>query len=218
MKKVVFDIGDVLMFFKTHELAEAFTDSAEDAALLHREMFDHPDWIALNRDVTEEDTLRSMKKHIPPRLHGAAEQVMRHWDDFLFPNGETNALAEELYGLGCELYILSNVGQRYYAFRERIPALHCFRGAITSWDERVLKPDPEIYRRRFSRFGLSPGRCFFIDDNQANIEAARWCGMKGCLYRGGAGEVRSALRRAGIPIAADRERAAGQAAGAGRSE
>ena len=201
MKKIVFDIGDVLMLFKTHELTEAFTERAEDAALLHREMFDHPDWIALNRDVTEEETLRRMKKHIPEQLHRAAERVMEHWDDFLVPNGEMNALAEELYGLGCEMYILSNIGQRYYTLRGRIPALHCFRGVVASWDERVLKPDPEIYRRLFSRFGLAPGDCFFIDDNLLNIEAAKWCGMDGCLYRGSMAEVREALRAVGVPAA-----------------
>lgn len=201
MKKVIFDIGDVLLFFRTHELTAAFTDSDEDAALLHREIFEHPDWIALNRDVTEDEALRRMKKHIPERLHGAAERVMEHWDEFLFPNEEMNALAEELYAMGCELYILSNTGARYYSFREKIPALHCFRGVIASWDERVLKPDPEIYRRLFSRFGLAPGDCFFIDDNLLNIEGAKWCGMDGCMYRGDMSEVRAALRAAGLPVA-----------------
>lgn len=203
MKKVIFDIGDVLMFFKTHELTAAYTDSAQDAELLHREMFDHPDWIAVNRDLEEEAALRRMKKRIPERLHGAAERVMEHWDEFLFPNEEMNELAEELYEAGCEMYILSNTTPRYYTFRDRIPALHCFRGTINSWDERVLKPDPEIYRRLFSRFGLAPGECFFIDDNLLNIEGAKWCGMDGCMYRGDVSEVRQALRAAGIPVAAE---------------
>lgn len=201
MKKVIFDIGDVLLFFKTHELTEAFTDCAQDAGLLHREMFEHPDWVTLNRDVSEQDALRSMKTRIPERLHRAAEQIMEHWDEFLIPNEEMNALAEELYALGCELYILSNTGARYYSFRRRIPALHCFRGAIASWDERVLKPDPEIYRRLFSRFGLAPGECFFIDDVAVNIEGAKWCGMDGCMYRGSIAEIRAALRAAGVPVA-----------------
>ncbi len=201
MKKVIFDIGDVLMFFKTRELTAAFTESEADAALLHREIFEHPDWIALNRDVCEAEALRRMKKHIPERLHGAAERVMERWDEFLFPNEEMNELAEELFASGCELYILSNTGERYYKFRERIPAFHCFSGVIASWDERLLKPDPEIYRRLFSRFGLAPGDCFFIDDNLLNIEGAKWCGMDGCMYRGDMSEIRAALRAAGVPVA-----------------
>lgn len=203
MKKIIFDIGDVLMFFKTHELTAAFTDSDADAGLLHREIFDHPDWIALNRDASEEETLARVKCRLPQRLHGAAERLMEHWDEYLVPNADMNALAEELYGLGYELYILSNTNARFYTFRDRIPALHCFRGAVTSWDERLLKPDPEIYRRLFSRFGLAPGECFFIDDNALNIEGAKWCGMDGCIYRGDMAEIRMALRAAGVPVAAE---------------
>lgn len=201
MKKVIFDIGDVLLFFRTHELTAAFTENDGDAGLLHREIFDHPDWIAANRDLPEQTALLRMKARIPQRLHRAAEQVIEHWDEFLFPNADMNSLAEELYGLGCEMYILSNTNARYYTFRDKIPALHCFRGVVTSWEERLLKPDPEIYRRLFSRFGLAPGECFFIDDNLLNIEGARWCGMDGCLYRGDISEIRRALCAAGIPVA-----------------
>ena len=143
---------------------------------------------------------------------------MAHWDEYLIPIPEMNALARELDGMGIPLYLLSNTTDRFYRFRERIPAWPLMTGALLSFEEHLLKPDPEIYRRLFSRFGLSPGSCFFVDDSQANIEAARWCGMKVCLYRGDAGEVRGALRLAGIPVAAERERAAGQAAGFGRSE
>lgn len=201
MKKVIFDVGDVLVFFKTHELTAAFTDSEDDAALLHREIFEHPDWIAANRDLSESEALRRMKTRIPARLHAAAERVMERWDEFLYPNEEMNALAAELHAAGCELYILSNTNARFYSFREKIPAIGLFRGAVTSWDERLLKPDPEIYRRLFSRFGLAPGECFFIDDNLLNIEGAKWCGMDGCMYRGDMSEVRAALRAAGIPAA-----------------
>lgn len=215
---VIFDIGGVLMNFRTRALTAAFTETQEDALLLHREVFEHIDWIAMDRGGSEEASLKRMKERLPRRLHAPADQVMACWDEYLVPVPEMNGLARELDGAGVPLYLLSNTPDRFNRFRERIPVWPLMRGALVSFEEHLLKPDLEIYRRLFSRFGLSPGDCFFIDDSQANIEAARWCGMKGCLYRGDAGEVRNALRRAGIPVAADHERAAGQIAGAGRSE
>ena len=202
---VVFDMGGVLMDFNTRVLTAALTESAEDAALLHREVFEHIDWIAVDRGGSEAEALERMKGRLPRRLHAPADQLIARWDEFLVPIPEMNALARELDALGVPLYLLSNTSDRFYRFRERIPVWPLMRGALLSFEEHLLKPDPEIYRRLFSRFGLSPGECFFVDDNQANIEAARWCGMKGCLYRGDAGEVRVALRRAGIPVAASCE-------------
>ena len=215
---VIFDMGGVLMDFNTRGLTAAFTETAEDAALLHREVFEDTDWISMDRGGSEAASLERMKGRLPKRLHAPADRLIARWDEYLVPIPEMNALARELDGMGVPLYLLSNTSDRFYQFRERIPVWPLIKGTLLSFEEHLLKPDPEIYWRLFSRFGLSPGDCFFVDDNQANIEAARWCGMKGCLYRGDAGQVRAALRRAGIPVAAGREQAAGQAAGNRRSE
>ena len=202
---VIFDMGGVLMDFDTRGLAAAFTETEEDAALLYREVFKDVDWIAMDRGESETASLKRMKERLPRRLHASAEQLIARWDEYLAPIPEMNELARELDGMGVSLYLLSNIPDRFYRFRERIPVWPLMRGALLSFEEHLLKPDLEIYRRLFSRFGLLPEDCFFVDDSNANIEAAQWCGMQGCLYRGDAGEVRSALRRAGIPVAADRE-------------
>lgn len=209
-KYVVFDMGGVLLDFDTRGLTAAFAGSEEDAARLHREIFGHIDWLSMDRGGSEEEALARMKARLPQRLHAPAEQVMAHWDEYLIPIPEMNGLARELDAMGVPIYLLSNTSDRFYRFRERIPVWPLLRGAVLSCEERLLKPDPEIYRRLFSRFGLAPGDGVFVDDVSANIEAAQWCGLKGCLYRGEAAEVRDALRRAGIPAAANREGAAGR--------
>lgn len=201
IKHVVFDVGGVLMEFDTHSVTAAFTQTREDALLLHREIFDHPDWIAADRALPEAYALKSMQSRLPQRLHQAAAQVMEQWDQWLKPDEQVNALARELAGLGYSLYILSNTSTHFYSFRERIPSWPLFQGAILSFEERLMKPDPEIYRRLFSRFGLAPSECFFIDDSHLNIEAAQWSGMHACLYRGDISEVRQALSQAGVPLA-----------------
>lgn len=214
VKYVIFDMGGVLMDFDTRGLAAAFTDAPEDAALLHREAFGHIDWLTMDRGGTEAAALERMKRRLPQRLHRPADQLMAHWDEFLIPIPEVNDLARELDGMGVPIYLLSNTSDRFRQFRERIPVWPLLKGAVISCEERLLKPDTELYRRLLSRFGLPPGDCFFIDDVNTNIEAALWCGMQGFLYRGDVDELRRALRRAGIPVANRGE--AGQAAG--RSE
>lgn len=203
VKAVIFDMGNILLDYDTRALTAAFTDSAEDAALLHREMFEGPDWFIMDRGGTEEEALARMKEHLTPRLWPSADRAMAHWDDFLTPRSEINGLARELDGLGLPLYILSNTSSRFYRFREKIPVLPLIRGTLLSCEEHLLKPDLEIYRRLFARFALAPGECFFIDDNNANIEAARWCGMQAFHYQKDISRLRAALRQAGVPVAAE---------------
>lgn len=203
---VIFDMGGVLMDFDTHGLTAAFTGCAADAALLHREMFEGPDWISMDRGAPEEEVLARVKRRLPERLWPGADQAMARWDEFLTPVPEMNALAAELHALDIPLYLLSNTSGRFRRFRERIPAWPLFQGALLSYEEHLLKPDPDIYRRLFARFALSPGDSLFIDDVNQNIEAARWCGMRAFHYQRDVSKLRAALRQAGIPVCAEAER------------
>lgn len=204
-KAVIFDMGGILLDFPMLELTAAYSDTPEDARLLDQAIFKCPEWVALDRGiVSEEQVLSAARKRLPEGLHGAAARVIEHWDEFLFPKPEMNALARELDALGVPLYLLSNTSARFYRFREKIEVLPLLRGALLSFEEKLLKPDPELYRRLFSRFGLSPGECFFIDDLHLNVEAARWCGMESFRYENDISRLRAALREAGIPVASER--------------
>ena len=203
VKAVIFDIGGGLMDFQTHALTAAFAENDADARLLHQEFFDAPDWVAMDRGMPEEQVLSAICSRLPLRLQAAAEKLLADWDRYLIPKPETETLAAELHRLGFPLYILSNTSSRFYRFRDRIAPWPLMSGAILSFEEKLQKPDPEIFRRMFSRFGLAPGDCFFIDDSRMNVEAARWCGIQAFQYRDDISQLRRALRQAGVPVAAE---------------
>lgn len=203
-KAVIFDMGGILLDFPTLKITAAFSDTPEDARLLDEAIFKSPEWVALDRGVTTEDrVLAAARDRLPQRLHGAAALVLKHWDEYLFPKPEMNALARELDGAGVPLYLLSNTSARFYRFRDKIEVWPLLKGALLSFEEKLLKPDPALYRRLFPRFGLAPGECFFIDDLHLNVEAARWCGMEAFRYENDISRLRAALREAGIPAAAE---------------
>ena len=56
---------------------------------------------------------------------------------------------------------------------------------VVSAEEKVMKPDLEIYERTLRRLGRRPEEAVFIDDNQDNIEAARALGMETVHVRPG---------------------------------
>ena len=58
-----------------------------------------------------------------------------------------------------------------------------FDAMVISAEERLLKPDPAIYRLILDRLGVPPQQAVFVDDRPENIAAARALGMHGILYR-----------------------------------
>ena len=71
---------------------------------------------------------------------------------------------------------------------------------MVSSEEKLLKPQHEIYETLFARFKLAPEECFFIDDAPYNIEGAYLCGMPGAVFHGDVEELRYNLRNAGINV------------------
>ena len=56
-------------------------------------------------------------------------------------------------------------------------------GGVMSYEVKCLKPDPAIYQSLFEKYHLKPEECVFIDDNAANIDAAKKLGMKTILFQ-----------------------------------
>ena len=48
---------------------------------------------------------------------------------------------------------------------------------VVSGEEKLLKPDPAIYRLALERFGLEAAGTVFIDDTVANVEGAAAVGL-----------------------------------------
>lgn len=89
------------------------------------------------------------------------------------------ALVESLDAAGVPLFAITNFsGEFWPPFRAREAALFDrFRAIVVSGDEKLVKPDPAIYRLALDRFGLAPEEAVFIDDNAANIAAAAALGI-----------------------------------------
>ncbi|KAJ2936703.1 hypothetical protein H1R20_g390, partial [Candolleomyces eurysporus] len=47
----------------------------------------------------------------------------------------------------------------------------------------VCKPEPEYYKMAMAKAGLSdPSKCYFVDDNRGNVDAARALGWAHCVH------------------------------------
>ena len=203
IKNILFDMGNVLIYFDRNLFMDRLGLSKEDQALLNRELFVSLEWVRMDRgSLVEEQAVELICQRLPERLHEAAEQLVCHWDEPLIPVPGMYELIEELKAAGYGIYLLSNASLRQHAYWPRIEASKFFDGTLISADEGLMKPQPEIYRLILERFGLKAEESFFIDDLPANIEGAFYCGMPGAVFHNDVAKLRQDLRNAGVNIQA----------------
>ncbi|MEW9853783.1 HAD-IA family hydrolase [Novosphingobium sp. M1R2S20] len=91
----------------------------------------------------------------------------------------THEVVRRLSAKGVPLYAITNFASLFWRqFRPTDPIFDLFRDVVVSGDEKLAKPDPEIYRLAAQRFGHPPHKMLFVDDNLANITAARVLGWQ----------------------------------------
>lgn len=201
IRNIVFDMGNVLLYFDRDYFISRLGIEGEDKELLKREVFLSLEWARMDRgSMTDAEAAESVCRRLPERLHEAARKLVKMWDRPILPIEGMYELIEELKGKGYGIYLLSNASYRQHDYWPRVPASRFFDGTLISADEKVVKPQPEIYRLLLERFQLQAEECFFIDDVPANIEGAFYCGIPGAVFHGDAGLLRRDLRAAGVEV------------------
>lgn len=93
-------------------------------------------------------------------------------------------LVERLDAAGVPLFAITNFGHEFWeGFRPTQPVFDRFGDIIVSGTEKMMKPDPAIFRLAIERFGIDPAGALFIDDNAANVAGAESVGIAGHLFK-----------------------------------
>ena len=77
IRNIVFDMGGVLVHYDPDHFVDLLSVSAEDKALLMREVFRTVTWLRMDRGtIGEAEAAASMKANLPPRLHSGVDRLM----------------------------------------------------------------------------------------------------------------------------------------------
>jgi 2-haloacid dehalogenase len=196
----VFDVGNVLIRWDPRFLyRKLIADEAEREDFLARVCA--PEW---NRQMDGGKTFAQGVAERVALFPDKADLIRAfdsRWIETLGGTIEgTVAILEELRAKGVKTYAISNFSYEKFAIASEVfPFLAGFEGVIVSGREKLLKPDPGIYRLLCERYGLAAGDCFFIDDSRPNIESARQMGMQAHWFESPEG-LRAALKETGLPL------------------
>jgi 2-haloacid dehalogenase len=113
-----------------------------------------------------------------PNVDPALIYAYNQWRDML--DGEITETVEMFRAAkqrGVRGYALSNWGQHFVDVLEEYPVFKEFDGRVVSYELGIVKPNPGIFETLLSRFDLRAEECLFVDDNRANIDAAKQLGF-----------------------------------------
>lgn len=170
-KGVVFDLGNVLVEWDPRRIFS-------DECLREIDFFE---WNArLDAGAPFAETVAAVRARFPQW----AEQLDRFrdaWPDILGPvDHAVVAIVDELRRRGVPVYVLSNSSTETLPRSAEVQALLAkFDGVLLSGEVGILKPDQAIFDVAAERFGLDPAHTLFVDDSQANVDAALACGWQG---------------------------------------
>ena len=203
MKKIVFDLGAVLLNWQPQqmlmrELPHLATDAAQ-ATFWQQQIFQSygGDWGDFDRGTVE---VPELVQRISRRTGLAAADVLTVVHAVpreLQPIAQSVALLNQLGDAGHELHFLSNMPAPY---ADQLEATHAFfkrfRSGVFSGRVHHNKPEAAIYELAAARFGGSPQELVFMDDHLPNVQAARALGWN-ALHFSDAAAAAAELRAAG---------------------
>ena len=198
MRNIVFDFGNVLVDFNPHKLYDTvFGGDTEKAEWFHRNITTPDFYDRLDRGDDYAQCIHDLQVLHPEFADEIALYDTRYHEMVGDVIPGMTELLNDLKTKGYHLYGLTNWSYKVYAVIDRLPVLRLLNGTVISSEEHLIKPDPRIYNCLLNRFHLQPFECLFIDDKQANVDAAKACGMHSLLFTG-ANQLRKGLRQIGV--------------------
>ncbi len=112
----------------------------------------------------------------------------------------TADVVRDLHAAGVPVFGLTNWSDELYPHAPaRFEVLALLDDVVVSGSEKAAKPDPRAYRIVAERAGLPLDRLVFVDDKQANVDAAAALGMDAIVFTDAAA-LRTELRSRGLPV------------------
>lgn len=183
IRNIVFDIGNVLTDFRWKEFLR---DKGFDEAMIRRigrASVESPVWKELDRGTwSEEELMRAFVANDPEierELHEAYDNIrgMVTARDYAIP------WVRELKAKGYKVFYLSNFSKKAEEeCSDALAFIPYMDGGILSWKDKLIKPDPEIYRLLLERYDLNAQECVFVDDLPENVEGAVRQGFHGIVF------------------------------------
>lgn len=182
MKNIIFDIGMVLIDFHWRTTMQKLGIPENVINTLDHNMINHPLWNHFDLDDIPESELIQKFKELSPECSEYIDLFMNNLDDVIDMLPDADKWLRSLKDRGYHIYLLSNYPRRLFALHTpRFHFLPYTDGRVVSYECHITKPDAGIYQHLCSKYNIIPEESIFLDDRQANLDAAEKLGFNTLL-------------------------------------
>jgi len=183
MKTVFFDLGNVLIFFSHQKMCEQIAAVYETSfASIYEILFKKG--LAKEYEsgfISSEELHMGLSKSLGKQ--GDFFALMQAASAIFTPNPAIYPLVHRLKKEAVQLILLSNTCEAHFNYAySHFPILQLFDRYLLSYEVKLRKPAPLIFRKALSLSGSPPADCFYTDDLQENIRAARKEGIDAEIF------------------------------------
>jgi 2-haloacid dehalogenase len=179
IKNIVFDFGGVLVDWNPRYLfKDIFNDDEKMEYFLENICTDS--WnVQQDAGRTLAEGTKLLQAEFPEHTE-MIQQFYDGWEVMLKDEiSENSKLLSQFDRDKFRLFGLTNwSGETFPIALERFPFFSEFEGIVVSGDEKMIKPNKEIYLLLLDRYNLKAEDSIFIDDNYNNIVAANELGFE----------------------------------------
>lgn len=181
IKNIIFDIGNVILNFRTVNVIKEFTSDKEKQNFIYNNIINSPEWLKNSLIdtgyLTKEEAIEIVKdrtNHIDDEL---IEKFWNNYNDYSEVNNNVLDLIKKLKD-NYRIYLLSNINPYTHEKVKKSNLFELVDGYILSYEVHKIKPYEGIYYELKNNYNLEFEECLFIDDNVNNIQTATKLGIK----------------------------------------
>ncbi len=196
---IVFDFGGVLLDWKPYYFFGKFFHDDPAAVENFLTEIDFHEWnLRQDKGLPADQAIDELIERFPQYTH-IIQDYSENWLDSIAGSIQpTVDMLHELKEKEYSLYGLSNWStEKFHIVRQDYDFFDLFDFILLSSDVKLLKPDPRIYLALLERIEQIAEECVFIDDQQANVAAARQLGFDAIRFES-PDQLREALSMRGL--------------------
>ena len=177
------DLGGVMLDWNPDHLLTPIEPDPELRRQLRTRIFSH-DWQQFDRGMLTELQLQERLQLTTGFSRNEVLDLFEAVRGHLSEKPETVKLVRALRQRGFDIYCLSNMPVPMYEhLRRQHTFWDVFQGVVVSGEIQMMKPEPQIYLHLLERFGLIARESVFVDDMQANVDAAKAVGLHAIRFQ-----------------------------------
>ena len=197
IRALLFDMGNVLIFFDAKRSSRAFAEAVgvPEDKIWQTFFVSDLERAYTKGEISSEEFYQRVIEHFPARIDFST--FAKLWNDIFTENQEMRDLLGKLKK-HYPLYLISNTNDLHFEYvRARFRILHHFTKCFPSHTVGHRKPDQAMFEHVLEEIRLKPEQTVFIDDIAEYVESARQLGIHGIQFKS-RGELESDLHRMGI--------------------